>query len=197
MLKWSVLLMAMFVYLAAIVSAAAARDRDHDRLPDRWERNHQLSPRKASAKRDPDSDHLRNLRELRLRTHPRRADTDRDGLRDGPEVHRFRTNPRKRDTDGTGSATGASCARERTRASAEAAHSVIARSRRSRWCSRRGRQIWRLSRRPVAPAIQSPGCIWRASRVGAAERSGVTPGYGQAGAYSRRGLRTDIPALLR
>jgi Bacterial TSP3 repeat len=99
MFKWLALLMAVFAYLAATVSAAP-RDRDHDRLPDRWERNHGLSPRKASAKRDPDSDHLRNLREFRLRTHPRRADTDRDGLRDGAEVRRFRTNPRKRDTDG-------------------------------------------------------------------------------------------------
>jgi hypothetical protein len=101
MLKWLVLPIAVFAYLAATVSAAP-RDRDHDRLPDRWERNHQLSPRKASAKRDPDSDHLRNLREFRLRTHPRRADTDRDGLRDGAEVRRFRTNPRKGDTDGDG-----------------------------------------------------------------------------------------------
>ena len=79
---------------------AAARDRDHDRLPDRWERSHHISTTSPSAKRDPDGDRLNNRRELRLRTHPRRADTDRDRLRDGAEVRRFHTNPRKRDTDG-------------------------------------------------------------------------------------------------
>ena len=102
MLKWLVLPMVVLAYLAASVSAGAPRDRDHDRLPDRWERKHHLSPTTPSAKRDPDGDHLRNRRELRLRTHPRRADTDRDRLRDGGEVRRFHTNPRKRDTDGDG-----------------------------------------------------------------------------------------------
>jgi hypothetical protein len=100
MLKWLVLPMVMLAYLAATVSAGAPRDRDRDRLPDRWERNHHLSTGKPSAKRDPDGDRLSNRRELRLRTHPRRADTDRDRLRDGAEVRRFHTNPRKRDTDG-------------------------------------------------------------------------------------------------
>ena len=100
MLRWLVLPMVVFAYLAATVSAAAPRDRDHDRLPDRWERSHHLSTTSPSAKRDPDGDRLKNRRELRLRTHPRRADTDRDRLRDGAEVRRFHTNPRKRDTDG-------------------------------------------------------------------------------------------------
>jgi beta-glucanase (GH16 family) len=99
MLKWLVLPMAVLA-LAVTVSTAAPRDRDHDRLPDRWERNHRLSPTTPSAKRDPDGDRLNNRRELRLRTHPRRADTDRDRVRDGAEVRRFHTNPRKRDTDG-------------------------------------------------------------------------------------------------
>lgn len=102
MLRWLVLPMVLFAYLAATVSAGAPRDRDRDRLPDRWERKHQLSTGKPSAKRDPDGDRLKNRRELRLRTHPRRADTDRDRLRDGAEVRRFHTNPRKRDTDGDG-----------------------------------------------------------------------------------------------
>jgi Bacterial TSP3 repeat len=102
MLKWLVLPMVVFAYLAATVSAAAPRDRDRDQLPDRWERNHHLSTTSPSAKRDPDGDRLNNRRELRLRTHPRRADTDRDRLRDGAEVRRFHTNPRKRDTDGDG-----------------------------------------------------------------------------------------------
>jgi hypothetical protein len=100
MLKWLVPPMVVLAYLAATVSADAPRDRDNDRLPDRWERNHHLSTSTSSARRDPDRDRLNNRRELRLRTHPRRADTDRDRLRDGAEVRRFHTNPRKRDTDG-------------------------------------------------------------------------------------------------
>jgi hypothetical protein len=106
MLKWLMLPMVVLAYFAATVSAAPPRDRDHDRLPDRWERKHQLSTKKPSAKRDPDSDRLRNRRELRLRTHPRRADTDRDRLRDGAEVRRFHTNPRRRDTDRDGFSDG-------------------------------------------------------------------------------------------
>jgi hypothetical protein len=102
MLKWLVLPMVAFAYFVATVSASAPRDRDHDRLPDKWERKHHLSTSTPSGKRDPDGDRLRNRRELRLRTHPRRADTDRDRLRDGAEVRRFHTNPRKRDTDGDG-----------------------------------------------------------------------------------------------
>jgi Right handed beta helix region/Bacterial TSP3 repeat len=101
-LKWLVLSMVVLACLAATVSAGTPRDRDHDRLPDRWERTHRLSTTTPSARRDPDRDRLNNRRELRLRTHPRRADTDRDLLRDGAEVRRFHTNPRRRDTDGDG-----------------------------------------------------------------------------------------------
>jgi hypothetical protein len=100
MWRWLVLPMVVLACLAATALADAPRDRDHDRLPDRWERKHHLSPTTPSARRDPDGDHLMNRRELRLRTHPRRADTDRDRLRDRAEVRRFHTNPRKRDTDG-------------------------------------------------------------------------------------------------
>jgi hypothetical protein len=102
MLRWLALPMVVLAYLAATVSAGAPRDRDQDRLPDRWERKHRLSATTPSAKHDPDGDHLSNRREFRLRTYPRRADTDRDRLRDGAEVRRFHTNPRKRDTDGDG-----------------------------------------------------------------------------------------------
>jgi hypothetical protein len=87
-------------------SAAVKRDRDHDGLPDRWERRHHISTKQKSGKRDPDHDGLRNRREYKLRTNPRRKDTDRDGLRDGAEVRRYHTNPRKRDTDGDGLSDG-------------------------------------------------------------------------------------------
>jgi Bacterial TSP3 repeat len=102
MLRWLVLPMIVLVCLAETASAGGSRDRDRDRLPDRWERKHHLSTTTPSARRDPDRDGLNNRRELRLRTHPRRADTDRDGLRDGAERRRFHTNPRKPDTDGDG-----------------------------------------------------------------------------------------------
>lgn len=102
MSKWLVLPIVVIAYVATSATAAAPRDRDHDRLPDRWEQRHHLSTKIPSAKRDPDHDRLTNVRELRLHTHPRRADTDGDGLRDGAEVRRFHTNPRKRDTDGDG-----------------------------------------------------------------------------------------------
>ena len=102
MLRWLVLPMLVFVCAGATATAAAVRDRDHDRLPDRWERKHHLSTRTPSARRDPDHDRLTNLRELRLHTHPKKADTDGDRLRDGAEVRRFHTNPRRRDTDRDG-----------------------------------------------------------------------------------------------
>jgi hypothetical protein len=97
-----------------VVSAAAARDRDHDKLPDRWERRHGLSTTTPNARRDPDRDRLSNRREYRLRTHPRRRDTDRDGLGDGAEVRRYHTNPRRRDTDGDGLTDGAEVNRHHT-----------------------------------------------------------------------------------
>ena len=75
--------------------SAAARDRDHDGMPDRWERRYGLTPNRRSARRDPDRDGLRNRREYQLRLNPTRADTDGDGFKDGVEV-RARTNPHNR-----------------------------------------------------------------------------------------------------
>jgi Bacterial TSP3 repeat len=69
--------------------AAVAADRDHDGLPDRWERRHHV----RAAKGDPDHDGLSNRREFHLRTNPHRADTDGDGFRDRAEV-RAHSNPR-------------------------------------------------------------------------------------------------------
>jgi hypothetical protein len=83
-------------------SAHPAADRDHDRLPDRWERRHRLSTVRKSGAGDPDHDRLSNRREFKLKTNPRRADTDRDGLRDRAEVRRYHTNPRRADTDRDG-----------------------------------------------------------------------------------------------
>jgi thrombospondin type 3 repeat protein len=107
MSKSLVLLLVVLSYAATTASGAVRRDRDHDRLSDRWEKRYHLSTSKKSAKGDPDHDGLRNLREYRLRINPRRKDTDRDGLRDRAEVRRYHTNPRKNDSDSDGYSDGA------------------------------------------------------------------------------------------
>jgi hypothetical protein len=93
------------VAVAAVPAISTARggsgDRNHDRIPDRWETRYHLSLSVNQAKRDQDRDGLRNLSEFRHRTNPRRADTDRDGLRDRTEVRRG-TDPRDPDTDNDG-----------------------------------------------------------------------------------------------
>jgi len=66
-------------------ATAKARDRNHDRIPDRWEKRHHLSLRVNQARRDQDHDHLRNRAEFLAGTDPRDADSDDDGIRDGEE----------------------------------------------------------------------------------------------------------------
>jgi hypothetical protein len=82
--------------------AMSARvDRNHDRIPDRWECRHRLSLRVNEARRDNDRDHLNNMGEFREGTNPRDADTDNDGIEDGDEM-RQGLNPRDRDSDNDG-----------------------------------------------------------------------------------------------
>jgi hypothetical protein len=98
------LLMTLSLVAAAIAlcaSPALARKRDHDRLPDRWERKFHLNLKKNDAKRDRDRDGLSNVREYRAHTNPRKKDTDHDGLKDGAE-RRFGFKPRDRDSDDDG-----------------------------------------------------------------------------------------------
>lgn len=71
--------------ILALPGAAAAKDRNHDRIPDRWERNHHLSLNVNQAGRDQDRDHLRNRDEFLAGDNPRDADTDNDGTKDGDE----------------------------------------------------------------------------------------------------------------
>jgi hypothetical protein len=40
------------VLAIALPGTASARDRNHDRIPDKWERHHHLSLHKNQAKRD-------------------------------------------------------------------------------------------------------------------------------------------------
>jgi hypothetical protein len=75
----------LLVALALPAAAQAATDRNHDRIPDRWERAHHLTLRVNQAKRDQDHDGLVNRSEYLYHTNPRRKDSDRDGVLDGRE----------------------------------------------------------------------------------------------------------------
>src|SRR4051812_48613447 len=75
------------VVLAALLAVpgaamAKSRDRDHDKLPDKWEHKFHLSTHHKSAKGDPDKDGLNNRGEFKSRTNPRDADSDSDGIDD-------------------------------------------------------------------------------------------------------------------
>jgi hypothetical protein len=64
---------------------AAARDRNHDGLPDKWEKSHHLSLKVKQAKRDQDRDGMRNKAEFKAGFNPRDDDSDNDGVEDGNE----------------------------------------------------------------------------------------------------------------
>jgi hypothetical protein len=69
----------------ALPASAAAGDRDHDRIPDRWEKRHKLKVTSDDAAKDRDRDGLTNWGEYRAGTHPGKRDSDGDGRRDGRE----------------------------------------------------------------------------------------------------------------
>jgi hypothetical protein len=71
--------------LLALPGAAAAKDGNHDRIPDRWEQHHHLSTTVNQAGRDQDRDHLRNRAEFLAGDNPRDRDSDDDGVGDGDE----------------------------------------------------------------------------------------------------------------
>src|SRR4051794_18266433 len=106
------------VVLAALLAVpgaamAKSRDRDHDKLPDKWEHKFHLSTHHKSGKGDPDRDGLNNRGEFKSKTNPRKADTDRDGINDANDdqdddgvdnrdEQREHTNPCDRDSDNDG-----------------------------------------------------------------------------------------------
>jgi hypothetical protein len=71
--------------LLALPGAAAARDGNHDRIPDSWEKRHHLSTSVNQTNRDQDRDHLRNRAEFLAGDNPRDRDSDDDGVMDGNE----------------------------------------------------------------------------------------------------------------
>jgi hypothetical protein len=82
-ITWTVVL-ALALSLGAIATASA-KDKNHDKIPDRWERSYDLSLKVNQAKRDQDRDNLVNRDEYRAGTNPREADTDSDGADDADE----------------------------------------------------------------------------------------------------------------
>jgi hypothetical protein len=71
--------------LATSASAHVRGDRNHDGIPDRWEKRHHLSLHVNQARRDQDHDGLKNRAEWRAGDNPRKADSDGDGIEDGAE----------------------------------------------------------------------------------------------------------------
>jgi hypothetical protein len=68
-----------------LASSASAKDRNHDRIPDRWEKRHHLSLHLNQARKDQDRDGLKNRAEWKSGTSPRDDDSDNDGIEDGDE----------------------------------------------------------------------------------------------------------------
>ncbi len=83
------------------IASAKARDRNHDGIPDRWEKRHHLSLKVNQAPLNQDKDGLNNLGEFQNGTNPLDADTDNDGLNDGQEIE-VGDDPTDNDTDGDG-----------------------------------------------------------------------------------------------
>jgi hypothetical protein len=71
--------------LLAMPSLASAKDRNHDHIPDKWEKRHNLSLNVNQARKDQDGDHLRNRAEFLAGDNPRDKDTNDDGVMDGEE----------------------------------------------------------------------------------------------------------------
>ena len=78
-------LAALLVLGLVAAGPASAKDRNHDKIPDRWEKRHNLSLKVNQAKRDQDRDQLNNRGEFASGSDPRDDDTDDDGVEDGDE----------------------------------------------------------------------------------------------------------------
>ena len=71
--------------LLAMPGLAAAKDRNHDHLPDKWEKRHHLSLKVNQAHKNQDGDSLRNRAEFLAGDNPRDADSNDDGVMDGED----------------------------------------------------------------------------------------------------------------
>jgi hypothetical protein len=104
----------LIVLLAGTAPAFAhSGDRNHNKIPDKWEKKYHLSTTRNQAKQDPDRDGLNNYYEYLAGTNPKLKDTDRDHIWDGLEDKdrdglvnlaeiKSRTDIRYKDTDKDG-----------------------------------------------------------------------------------------------
>lgn len=84
--RTAILAIAGLLVMALVAAGpAAAKDSNHDKIPDRWEKRHNLSLKVNQAHRDQDSDDLNNRGEFRSGSDPRDDDSDDDGTEDGDE----------------------------------------------------------------------------------------------------------------
>ena len=113
--------------LLAMPGIAAAKDRNHDHIPDHWEKRHHLSLSVNQAGRDQDGDHLRNHGEFEAGDNPRDDDSDNDGVMDGEEnagtIASFDTATGKLTIDLFGTDTITGLVTDRTRIKCEDEHS--------------------------------------------------------------------------
>jgi hypothetical protein len=71
--------------LLVVAASASAKDRNWDRIPDKWEKKFHLSLKVNQANKDQDRDRVDNMNEFREGTNPRDKDSDNDGKKDGRE----------------------------------------------------------------------------------------------------------------
>jgi hypothetical protein len=82
---FGITLLTALAAVAVLAAPSQARDRNHDRIGDKWEKKHHLSLRVNQARKDQDRDGLKNRGEFRAQTDPRDDDSDNDGIEDGDE----------------------------------------------------------------------------------------------------------------
>lgn len=80
-----ILLSAFVIALFALPTVASAADKNHDKIPDKWEKRYKLSLHVKQTRRDQDHDGLKNLAEFKSGNNPRQDDSDGDGTEDGSE----------------------------------------------------------------------------------------------------------------
>jgi hypothetical protein len=87
MKKLGILIVGAAAVAAMLLSAgaASAKDRNHDQIPDKWEKKFHLSLKVDQANKDQDRDKVDNLNEFQEGTNPRDRDSDDDGVADGKE----------------------------------------------------------------------------------------------------------------
>jgi hypothetical protein len=76
---------ALALLLVAFAGTAVAKDKNRDRIPDKWEKKFKLSLKVDQSNKDQDRDKVDNLNEFQEGTNPRVKDTNRNGKADGKE----------------------------------------------------------------------------------------------------------------